>query len=65
MTIGQTAGFTANHALLAGNQARETENRFRALIDGIGAAMGEPTKEQETFSSSELLSSPHALTVTT
>ena len=62
MTIGQTAGFTANHALLAGNpKARETENRFRALIDGIGAAMGEPSKEQETLSSSELLSSPQRL----
>ncbi len=62
MTIGQTAGFTANHELLAGNsKARETENRFRSLIDGIAAATGEPEKERETLSSSEILSSPQRL----
>lgn len=62
MTIGQTAGFSANHELLAGNPgARETENRFRALIDGISAAVSEPADENETISSAELLSSPQRL----
>ena len=62
MTIGQTAGFTANHELLAGNpKARETENRFRSLIDGIAAATGESDKNRETLSSSDILSSPHRL----
>lgn len=62
MTIGQTAGFSANHELLAGNPgARETENRFRALIDGISTAVSEPADENETISSAELLSSPQRL----
>ena len=62
MTIGQTAGFTANHELLAGNpKARETENRFRALIDGISAAMGETVPGSESMSSSDLNNSPQRL----
>lgn len=62
MKIGQTAQFISNQELLAGNpKARETENRFRALIDGISTVMSEPGKDQGTLSSSEIQSSPQRL----
>lgn len=62
MTIGQTAGFSSTSGLLAGNaKARETENRFQALIDGISAASDSEKISEKKSSESDLSLVDHRL----